>query len=400
MHQAAVNQQQYQSSEFLELFEVYTANATSIGAKLTALTARSAPGGPLIVATGSDFVLYPGDGRPPEVEGYRLSTRGFKELAAVSHFGPALASLVRIRELDPDGPLWEAECERLLAATEKARKANSPELWRDLIAVSAYRGREVAIANMVHYACEVTERYIKRALRHPGTFTAEDLRIQYLEAQGPEAGATVPINKVMIATFFLVGMDTAHRVMAWFDRHDMDWANAMAIIVGRQGRPTAGVTWTTNAVCAYIQGASRYRMALDRIYIAPHAPPFNVTHPVNLDEVRAQEEPMRRLWWYTRAMSDLGPLMYDGYPRFSPGTGTRPRLTPQTTEVAEMPAIDGPDDWRALNTRLRVILEDPRQLLAGCVVDYAVDLLQRSGNDPAKVIVPGLDATSYPAFYV
>jgi hypothetical protein len=400
MHQDAVAQQEFQSPEFLKLFEVYTANAQSIGSNMTALIAKAGGDAPLIVATGADFVLYPGKGRAPEVEGYRLSTRGFKELAAVSHFGPALASIVRIRELDPDGSLWRTECERLLAATEAARKANSPELWRDLIAVPAYRGREMAIANMVHYACEITERYIKRALNNPETFTAQDLRVQYLEAQGPEAGATVPINKVMIATFFLVGMDTGHRVMTWFDRHEIDWASAMVLIVGRQGRPTAGVTLTTNAVSSYILGASRYKLAVDRIYIAPHAPPFNVTHPVNLDEVRAQEHGMRKLWWYTRAMSDLGPLMYDGYPRFSPGAATRPTLTADTTQVSEMPAIEGPDDWRALNTRLRVIMEDPRQLLAGCVVDYAIDALQRSGNDPTKVVVPGLDATHYPDYYI
>ncbi|MES2943934.1 MAG: DUF5624 domain-containing protein [Pseudomonadota bacterium] len=400
MHQAKVEQQQYQSPEFLTLFEVYTANGQSIGANLTALTTAAAgPDTPLIIATGADFVLYPGNGRDPEVEGYRLSTRGFKELAAVSHFGPALASIVRIRELDPDGSLWRTECTRLLAATEAARKANSPEMWRDFVAVPAYAGRETAIANMVHYSCEITERYIKRALEHPETLTAEDLRIQYLEAQESQVGATVPMNKMMIATFFLVGMDTGHRVMTWFDRHSIDWSKAMVLIIGRQGRPTAGVTWATNAVCSYILGASRYKLDLERIYIAPHAS-FNVNHPVNLDEVKAQEEAMRKLWWGTRAMSDLAPMMYEAYPRYSPGSASRPILQADTTEVSDMPAIQGPDDWRALNTRLRVILEDPRQLLAGCVVDYAVDLLQRSGNDPAKVVVPGLDGTNYPAYYV
>src|SRR6202008_1771799 len=111
---------------------------------------------------------------------------------------------------------------------------------------------------------------------------------------------------------------------------------------------------------------------------------FEVTHPVDLDKVRAQEAPMRQLWWYTRAMSDLGPLMYEGYPRFSPGAAARPMLSAQTSEVAEMPAISGPDDWRALNTRMRVILEDPRQLLAGCRVAYAAGPRQRHGNDPSR----------------
>jgi hypothetical protein len=253
---------------------------------------------------------------------------------------------------------------------------------------------------MVHYACEVTERYIKRALRQPETFTAQDLRTHYLEATGSEAGATVPLNKVMIATFFLVGMDTGHRAIAWFDRHDIDWPRALVLIVGRQGRPTAGVTLATNAVSSCILGASRYQLDPGRIYIAPHAPAFNVAYPVDAAEVQQHEEPMRKLWWYTRAMSDLGPLMYDGYPRFAAEAAGRKRLEEDTEAVTEMPAIAGPEDWRALNTRLRSILEDPRQLLAGCVVDYAVDQLQRNHNDPAKVVVPGLDGTSYPRFHV
>ncbi|QNK69287.1 DUF5624 domain-containing protein [Variovorax sp. PAMC26660] len=389
----------FQSPEFIRLFETYTASADSIGAKLTRATAEAAPDGALIVATAADFILFPGRGRPPEVEGYRLTTRGFKELAAVSHFGPALASLVRLREIDPEGMLWRTEAERLLAATVAAREANSVALWRDEIAVPAYRGREVAIANMVQYACELTERCIRRALATPEAFTADDLRTHCLEATGSEAGATVPMNKVMIATFFLVGLDTGHRVIGWFDRHNIDWSNAMVLIVGKQGRPTAGVTWSTNAVCSMVLASSRHALPLERVYIAPHAPAPTFSYPVDTQAVAAHEMPMRKLWWATRAMSDLGPLMYEGYPRFAPGRGSRPVLQPDTTEVSEMPAIGGPDDWRALNTRMRVILEDPRQLLAGCVTDYAADQLQANGNDPRKAVVPGLDGTDYPVYF-
>lgn len=399
MQQATVDDQEYQSAEFLRLFETYTANPDSIGAKLNDAALSAGRDAPLIVATGADFVLYPGRGREPEVEGYRLTTRGFKELAAVSHFGPAVASLVKIRELDPDGAVWRTETERLLRVTEAARAANSPALWKDRIAVPAYRGRETAIANMVHYACEVTETYLKRALEHAETFTAQDMREQYLEARGDLAGAVVPVNKLMIATFFLVGLDTGYRVIGWFDRHDIDWANAMVLIVGRQGRPTAGVTLTTNAVAAMISGASRHKIGLERIYIAPHAPPFDVARPIDLQAIRSLEGGMRKLWWYTRAMSDLGPMMYEGYPKFVPSKNSRPKLQPDTAEVGEMPQIEGPDDWRAFNTRMRVIMEDPRQLLAGCVIDYAVDQLQAHGNRPEDVVVPGLDGTAYPKHF-
>ncbi|MCJ0762582.1 DUF5624 domain-containing protein [Variovorax terrae] len=398
MHQNnTVGPQDFQDPAFLDLFNVYTGNGQSIGAHLAEAAERATVDAPLLVATNSDFVLFPGAGAAPQIEGYRLSTRGFKELTAVSHLAPALASLVRLRELAPASDAWRGEAERLLVATRGARAANSATLWRERIAVPAYRGREAAIANMVDYACAVTERYIERVLATPERFTAHDLREQYLEARGDLEGACVPMNAVMIATFFLVGMDTGHRVIDWFNRHRIDWSQAMVLIVGRQGRPTAGVTWSSNAVAAMILAASGHRLDLSRLYIAPHAPPFTVARPLDLEAVRAQEGAMRRLWNYTRAISDLGEIMYHGYPHYAANSAQRPVLTPETQAVADLPAIAGPDDWRAFNTRLRVILEDPRQLLAGCVADYAVDQLQAHSNDPTRLTVPGLDCMAYPA---
>jgi hypothetical protein len=56
-----------------------------------------------------------------------------------------------------------------------------------------------------------------------------------------------------------------------------------------------------------------------------------------------------------------------------------------------MPAIAGPNDWFALTSRLRLVLEDPRQLLSGAVTDFAAQQLVDNGNDPARILVPGLD---------
>ncbi|WP_077001369.1 DUF5624 domain-containing protein [Variovorax sp. KK3] len=387
----------HRSPELLRLFETYTGGPQGIGGKLAALTGAATAGDPLIVATSSDVVLFPGNGRDPEVQGFRLSTRGFKELAGISHHGPAVASVLKMRLVDPDGMTWRREAERLLVATRAAREANSVELWRDVIAVPAYRGREQRIAELVNYSCVLTERYLERVLEAPALFTPADMREHYLEATGSAAGATVPMNAVMIATFFLVGMEISHRVIAWLDGHAIDWSRAMALVVGRQGRPTAGVTWTTNSVCAMILGASRHALSLDRLFVAPHAGSELQAGAVpDMATLRAFEKPMRQLWAHTRTVSELGALMYEGYPRYEPASTTRPVLDAGTRTVAEMPAIGGPDDWRALNTRLRVVLEDPRQLLSGCVTDYAVDQLQAHGNDPARVQVPGLDAVDYP----
>ena len=60
-----------------------------------------------------------------------------------------------------------------------------------------------------------------------------------------------------------------------------------------------------------------------------------------------------------------------------------------------MPRFPGSVDWLAMTTRLRLVMEDPRQLLSGCVTDYAVQQLVQHGNDCSKVIVPGLDGEDY-----
>src|SRR3977135_4678612 len=75
----------FQSPELVALYETYTAGPTSIGADLTRMSIKAGADDPLIVATGTDMAIFPGGGRPPKVQSFRLSTRGFKELAGSVH---------------------------------------------------------------------------------------------------------------------------------------------------------------------------------------------------------------------------------------------------------------------------------------------------------------------------
>jgi hypothetical protein len=384
----------HESPELIELFTTYTSSADSIGAHLTQVTAERTDDAPLIVATGTDLALYPGGGRAPQVEGFRMSTRGFKELAGISHLPPALASLARIRALRGD-EFWRADGERLLARVEAAHAANSVELWRDTLAVEAYRGREQAIADMIDYTCATTADYLRAALADASYLNPRALREDYLEGSG--ARPAVPMNHMMIATFFLAGMDIAHRVLRWFGGQHIEWDRAMVVIAGRQGRVTSGVTWNTSSVAAMILGASGHQLPLERLYLAPHAPVFATPRHGDLSEVAALEPAYRGIWNNVRATMELGPLMFDGYPRFTPTGHRAPDLDDGLTELSDMPTIHHPGDMRAMVTRLRVVLEDPRQLLSGCVADYAVEQLVAGGNDPARVTVPGLDGVTYPA---
>jgi hypothetical protein len=379
---------EYQDPELLRLFAEYTGAPDSLTVKLTEAVAERGRHDPLIVATRSDIALYPGDGRPPTVEGTRLSTRGFKELAGVSHVGPALATLVHLRSL---GRGWQGEAKRLLAQLDASRAANSAALWRDRIQVPAYAGREDAIADMIDYTLAATARYLRAALDDEAYLCAETLRDDFLE------GGQVPVSQVMVATFFLVGLDIAHRFMAWFERLDFDWDRVMVVIAGQHGRVTSGVTWNTNSIATLLHGASAGRLRMDRMYIAPHAPTFPTPVNGDLSAVIALEKPLRAIWYQSRASIELGETMFAGYPRFVPGAGLAPDLEDGRSEVSEMPRIHSPQDMRALVTRMRVVLEDPRQMVSSAVIDYAIEQLVATGNDPAAVVVPGLDGVGYPA---
>ena len=385
----------YQSSEFTTLFETYTGGSSGIGAHLTRLATEADFEAPLLVATATDLILYPGDGGTPSTQGFRIATRGFKELAAVSHLGPAIASLVNMRRLAPTSNLWKEDAERLLEATRTARAANSASLWRDQIGVEAYRGREDAIAAMLDYGCALTIRYLDAVLADETLLTPEYLRCNLLAAESSALGATIPFNWVMIATFFLTGLDISHRVIRWCREQGLDWSRTMVLICGKQGRPTSGVTLATNSIAQIILAASNHKLPADRLYIAPHGLALGLLKPDDLEPVRAAEGELRVLWSYTRAIAELSPTMFEGYPRYAPSVYSPPPLTETTTELAEMPAIKGADDMRAMVTRLRLVQEDPRQLLSGCVTDYAAEQLRLNGNDPLAVVVPGLDGVAY-----
>ena len=389
----------FESQPLVALFTTYTAGPQSIGSHLAEAAVSATEHDPLLVVTGTDLVLYPGGGKPPLIEPYRLASRGFKELAAISHLGPAVATLARLRELaGGDAGVWRADAARLLDATKAARASNSAPVWRDQLAVRAFAGREDAIAAMVDYSCALTERFLNRALADPAYLTMASVRRDYLE--GPAAGGDLPVpfNRVMIATFYLTGMDIAHRLIGWLDAAGVDWARAMVIFAGQAGRPTAGVTQESHSIAGVVRAVSGGLLAPERVFIAPHAPVLPPHDPAGDGATAARDLELgyRRLWAGLRATCELAGSMFDGYPRFAAPAFERPVIGPGTVSVGGKPAVQGPDDWLALVTRLRVVMEDPAQLLSGAVTDYASAELVAHGNDPSAVTVPGLDGEPYP----
>src|ERR1700694_566992 len=381
--------------EFARLYKLYTSDPDSLGKHLTVRMSALSEADPLLVITGSDAVLFPGAGKSPLVESFRKSTRGFIELASVSHLGTAVAWVVRLRELGD--PVWRTDTKRLIDQIDRARRINSEEIWREEIAVPALAGYESKIADLIDYSCAVTKAFLVAGLADESLMNFKYLREHYLEPAN-SAAVPVPINDMMVATFALAFLDIGHRMIRWMREHVIDWGRLMVMLRGRSGRATAGLTWASNNMCHLLWKASDERLLPERVYIAPHAPSFVLADMHDEEQLRKLNTEFRQIWTSTRATVELARSMFEGSPAFE--TMVRPAPTVDAAgnmTIHEMPPLRSPDDRFTAITRLRLVMEDPGQLLANSVASYIIDQLSEHGNRPAEAFIPGFTNVAYPA---
>jgi hypothetical protein len=366
-----------------------------MGKHLTVRMCELSKHDPLLVVTGSDAVLFPGAGGTPIVESFRKSTRGFIELASVSHLGTAVAWLVRLRELND--PIWHTDARRLIDQLDRTRRVNTEELWRNAIAVPALGGYESKIADLVDYSCAVTKSFLLAGMADESLMNFQYLRRHYLEPVRSPA-VPVPINDMMVATFALAFLDIGHRIIRWMRENVSDWGRLMVMFSGRSGRPTAGLTWASNNMCHLLWKASGERLLPERVYIAPHAPSLVLADIQDEDHMRRLGAEFRDIWNNTRASVELARGMFEGFPAFEQTMRPAPTVDSGGARVVhEMPPLRSPDDRFTAITRLRLVMEDPAQLLANSVAPYIVDQLCECGNMPEKVFIPGFTNVVYPA---
>ncbi|SMG53627.1 DUF5624 domain-containing protein [Paraburkholderia susongensis] len=369
---------------FAGLFRAFTSDPQSIGAGLTSQMDRLGENDPLLVSTGSDIVLFPRVGAAPRFESFRKSTRGFIELTAVSHLPLALAYLARMRELDPHDMRWRDGATQLKQHAQRTREANSTALWQDVIAVESFAGHEEKIARLVDYTCATSIDWLTRSLDDPQLLTFDALNDGYFAADGNRL--PVPMNDVMFATFGLAFLDIVYRIGNWLRALPIDWRRAMVLVSGRSGRPTAGATWSSNNMCYLVWRASGRALPPERVYVAPHAPSFEIDALPDAAGLAELERTYRHLWLNTRASVEVARALFPQQPAY--------RFDP--TLVDGMPPIASVDDRAATAARLRRIMEDPSQLLSNCVADYIVDQLHENGNRPNAVEIPGFTNVDYP----
>lgn len=383
----------YNPHEFFRgLYDAYTGPG-STGLNLTRHMVGLTAGDPILVVTGSDFVIFPGGGAPPVVESFRNSTRGFVELTSISHLGPAVAWIFRLRELGNAG--WRDDAQRLIARMDHVRGINTESYWKDVVAVEAWRGYETGIADLVDYSCALTTSFLAGCLADESRMTFDHLRQSYLDPVG-NPDIPVPINDMMVATFALAYLDIAHRMVRWLRAQEFDWSKLMVLLSGRSGRPTAGLTWATNNNCHLLWRASAEKLPPENLHIAPHGPSFVLSDLNDSARMGELEGQFRDIFLHLRANIDMARLMFEGYPAFLKSIEEPPVIEPGTRSLRAMPRLRAPDDRVTAITRLRFVMEDPSQLLSNSVAHFIIDQLCEHGNKPAQVVIPGFSNVTYP----
>ncbi|HEY6754195.1 MAG TPA: DUF5624 domain-containing protein [Pseudolabrys sp.] len=375
----------YQPDEaFAGLFFAFTGGQPeSIGAQLTQTMVSQSQESPLLVSTASDIAYFPGGHSKPSIESFRKSTRGFIELTAVSHLPLAVCYVAHMRELLPGAETWRIQLQRLIEHAVATRCVNTVEMWRDKVALRAFRGHERKLCGLVEYALTSCIDYMQRACIDPSLLDFETLQRQFIDAD--QDWLPVSMNDVMFATFALSYVDIAYRIGGWLREQQIDWDHAMVLVSGQSGRPTAGVTWSTNNICNLIWKSSDKQIAPERIFVAPHAPGFSVDNLPNAEALRDLEKTYRQIWCHTRASVDVARKMFQAYEAF----------TFRPIEAEALPAIKSLGDHAACVARLRRIMEDPQQLLSNCVADYIIDELHRCNHQPEDVQIPGFTNVDY-----
>jgi hypothetical protein len=142
--------------------------------------------------------------------------------------------------------------------------------------------------------------------------------------------------------------------------------------------------------------ASGKTLQPELLLISPHAPGLNLDMLKDGADLAELERGYRGLWCKTRVTAELGAKMFEGFPAFVPDISAAPIITSETTTLSEMPRLNHPDDRLTAIARLRLVMEDPRQLLSNSVSEFVIDELCDKALDPSAVVIPGFTNVVYP----
>lgn len=226
--------------------------------------------GQLILFINSTLYIYNSDRQLELKQLMRTAPNsGFTEMTAISHIGPALMYLVKIKE-NGDAS-WKSQMENLLKDIQavKVINAQTPNNWLEQVNAPAWKPHLTTIHNMIDYACSMAGNYMSEVLNEKLSFDMASLQNDFLNGNKTYP---IPYNNVMIGTFMLTALQSMDQLHSKISQLKIDWLHAKVIIRFVAGsNVSAGVTKGSNWLVPFVQALSNNTLAKDRIYITPYA---------------------------------------------------------------------------------------------------------------------------------
>lgn len=194
---------------------------------------------------------------------------GFTEMTAISHIGPALMYLAKIKENGDSS--WKPQMQTLLkdVSAVKAINAQKNNNWLNQVSAPAWKPYLTTIHNMVDYACSMTGSYMNDVLNGKQPFDMASLQNNFLNGN---KAYPVPFNNVMVGTFMLTALQSMDEIHDKVAKLNLDWPNAKVIIRFVAGsNVSAGLTKGSNWLVPFTEALSNNTLPSNRIYITPYA---------------------------------------------------------------------------------------------------------------------------------
>lgn len=339
--------------------------------------------GPLVLLLDSSIYVYD---QHRKLIYYKLlrtnRSSGFFEMTAVSHVGPALSYLAKIKQ--NGDPSWKQAMAALLEDIRQVKilNAQTDDNWLDRVNIKSWQPHKQQINAMVDYAMSMAGNYII-SVQNGAPFDLNSLQEQFLNGN---KDYPIPYNSVMVATFMLTAMQSMTEVHDGLVNLHLDWPHAMVIVRNVAGsNVSAGLTTGTNWMVAFINALSSNQIPADRMLIAPYA---QVRDDVGQDllPVASYQYYIYEVWGSVYNRTHIAQSVF-------------PDL--ETIYLPGRPAIPGDYNYSKATditdfmVRLKYSLLDAREMLSNTVGFWMAGEMLNKQWDINKIEIPGL-TTGFP----
>jgi len=354
----------------------------SIGAMLGSTMQIESGAGPLVLATDTNLYVYDADSRAKLADAsFRLAPNsGFVELTALSHVGPAVAYLAKLKELGRPG--WRETLDRLITHIREVRAVNAAteDHWLDRMAQPAFGPNTDAIKALFDYGCWMAGSYLVSVREKDGDgFTTASVGTDFLAASGGDY--PIPFNNVMVGTFILAALTGQYAIHEAIEQAEIDWRDARVVIRAVPGTNyTSSLTKGTQALFPLIHNLSGQAFDEDRILIVP----FADIRPTVGAETMSEDDfgyYTAFIWQQAYSRRQIAPVAF-------PGVETI--FLPDRAALPGDYGVTGPDDIDDFMIRMKHSFADPREALSNTVAFWIAGELFAKDWDPARLDLPGV----------